>query len=43
VFGMSASALSLGEAMPAWKLGACALVLGGLAVIVLWPRWRPGR
>ncbi|MCU0941267.1 MAG: EamA family transporter [Hydrogenophaga sp.] len=43
VFGMSASALSLGEAMPGWKLGACALVLGGLAVIVFWPRWRPGR
>ena len=43
VFGMSASALSLGEAMPAWKLGAGVLVLGGLAVIVLWPRWRPGR
>lgn len=43
VFGMSASALSLGEAMPAWKLGACALVLGGLAVIVFWPRWRRGR
>jgi O-acetylserine/cysteine efflux transporter len=43
VFGMSASAISLGEAMPGWKLGACALVLGGLAVIVFWPRWRPGR
>ncbi|MFP8834285.1 EamA family transporter [Hydrogenophaga sp. XSHU_21] len=43
VFGMSASALSLGEAMPGWKLGACTLVLGGLAVIVFWPRWRPGR
>lgn len=40
VFGMSASALSLGEAMPAWKLGACALVLGGLAIIVLWPALR---
>ncbi|MGI9215624.1 MAG: EamA family transporter [Hydrogenophaga sp.] len=38
VFGMGASALSLGEALPAWKLGAGALVLGGLAVIVLWPR-----
>lgn len=38
VFGMGASAISLGEAMPAWKLGACALVLGGLALIVLWPR-----
>lgn len=38
VFGMGASALSLGEALPGWKLGAGALVLGGLAVIVLWPR-----
>jgi O-acetylserine/cysteine efflux transporter len=38
VFGMGASALSLGEALPMWKLGAAALVLGGLAVIVLWPR-----
>ncbi len=43
VFGMSASALSLGEAMPGWKLLACALVLGGLAVIVFWPRWRATR
>ncbi|MEI8030759.1 MAG: EamA family transporter [Comamonadaceae bacterium] len=40
VFGMAASALSLGESLPAWKLGAGALVLCGLAVIVLWPRWR---
>ena len=38
LFGMGASALLLGEAMPGWKLGACALVLGGLAVIVFWPR-----
>lgn len=38
VFGMGASALSLGESLPGWKLGAAALVLGGLAVIVLWPR-----
>lgn len=38
VFGMGASALALGEAMPGWKLGACALVLGGLAVIIFWPR-----
>ncbi|WP_332751023.1 EamA family transporter [Hydrogenophaga sp.] len=43
VFGMGASALSLGESLPGWKLGAAALVLLGLAVIVLWPRWRPGR
>ena len=41
VFGLSASAVSLGEAMPAWKLLACALVLAGLALIVLCPRWRP--
>ncbi len=38
VFGMSASALSLGESLPGWKLGAALLVLSGLAVIVLWPR-----
>jgi len=38
LFGMGASALLLGEAMPGWKLGACALVLGGLAVIVFWPK-----
>lgn len=43
VFGMGASALSLGEPLPGWKLGAAALVLMGLAVIVLWPRWRSGR
>lgn len=43
VFGMGSSALSLGESLPGWKLGAAALVLMGLAVIVLWPRWRSGR
>lgn len=37
VFGMGASTVFLGEPLPAWKLGAGALVLGGLAVIVLWP------
>lgn len=37
VFGMGASALSLGEALPGWKLGSAALVLLGLAVIVCWP------
>jgi len=37
VFGMSASALLLGEPLPLWKLGAAALVLLGLAVIVCWP------
>jgi len=32
VFGMSASALAFGEAMPGWKLQAAALVLAGLAL-----------
>ena len=40
VFGMAAAALALGEPMPGWKLAAAALVLGGLALNVLWPRWR---
>ncbi|MDR1967348.1 MAG: EamA family transporter [Burkholderiaceae bacterium] len=39
VFGMGAAALLLGEPMPGWKLAAAALVLGGLALNVLWPRW----
>lgn len=43
VFGMGAAALTLGEPMPPWKLGATALVLAGLALNVLWPRWRMGR
>ena len=43
VFGMGASALSLGEPLPAWKLTAGALVLCGLVVIVVWPRWRAAR
>lgn len=37
VFGMGASALLLGEALPMWKLAAAALVIGGLALNVLWP------
>ncbi len=32
VFGMAASAWALGEGLPAWKLGAAALVLAGLAL-----------
>jgi O-acetylserine/cysteine efflux transporter len=40
VFGMGASALLLGESLPFWKLGAAALVMGGLAVNLLWPRWQ---
>ena len=36
VFGMGASAWWLQEPLPAWKLGAAALVVGGLA-LNLWP------
>ena len=43
VFGMSASALLLGEPLPAWKLVAAGLVLAGLALNVLWPRWSLAR
>lgn len=35
VFGMTASAIALHEGLPAWKLGAGALVMGGLAVNLL--------
>jgi O-acetylserine/cysteine efflux transporter len=42
VFGMGAAALVLSEPMPAWKLGAAACVLSGLAVNLLWAR-RLGR
>ncbi|HUS25582.1 MAG TPA: EamA family transporter, partial [Candidatus Binatia bacterium] len=40
VFGFAASSLVLGEALPAWKLLAGALVLTGLAVNLLgqWPK-----
>lgn len=37
VFGMTASALALGEGMPAWKILAAALVIGGLALNLFWP------
>ena len=40
VVGMLSSAWLLDEALPAWKLAAAALLLAGLAVIALWPRWR---
>lgn len=40
VFGMGGSALLLGEGLPLWKLGAAALVLGGLALNLLWPHLR---
>jgi O-acetylserine/cysteine efflux transporter len=38
VFGMGASAVVLGEAMPAWKLIAAGLVIAGLALNLLWPK-----
>lgn len=40
VFGMGAAALWLAEPLPAWKLLAAGLILGGLAVNVFYPRWR---
>ena len=40
VFGMGASSWWLGESLPAWKLVAAALVMGGLAVNLLWPTIR---
>jgi O-acetylserine/cysteine efflux transporter len=40
VFGMAISAWWLGEPLPAWKLFAAALVLLGLAVSVIYPRWK---
>lgn len=39
VFGMAASMAWLGEPLQAWKLGAAALVLAGLALNLLWPRF----
>ncbi len=40
VFGMGTSALVLQEGLPLWKLSAAALVLAGLALNLLWPRFR---
>jgi O-acetylserine/cysteine efflux transporter len=40
VFGMGASALALHEGLPAWKLGAAALVMGGLGLNLLATRRR---
>jgi O-acetylserine/cysteine efflux transporter len=39
IFGMSTSALVLGEGLEIWKLAAAALVLGGLALNMFWPRY----
>ncbi|MDP2370009.1 EamA family transporter [Rhodoferax sp.] len=40
LFGMGSAALWLNEGLPAWKLIAAALVMGGLALNLLWPKWR---
>jgi len=41
VFGMASSAILLGEGLPGWKLLAATLVMGGLAVNILWPMAAP--
>lgn len=38
VFGLSSSALLLGEPLQPWKLSAFALIMAGLVLGVLWPR-----
>ncbi|WP_182087206.1 EamA family transporter [Aureimonas sp. ME7] len=40
VFGMGASAWILGEPLPFWKVGAALLVLSGLVLGLLYPRWQ---
>lgn len=40
VFGFAASAAILGEPLPSWKIAATVLIMGGLAVNLL---WRPRR
>lgn len=40
VFGMAASAYWLGEPLPPWKVAAALLVMAGLAIGILYPRWR---
>ena len=40
IFGMSASAFFLSEPLPAWKLAAAGLVMGGLAINLFWPMLR---
>jgi O-acetylserine/cysteine efflux transporter len=39
IFGMSTSALVLGEGLEIWKLASAGLVLGGLALNLFWPRY----
>ena len=39
VFGLASSALFLGEGLPLWKLAAAGLVMGGLVINLLAPRF----
>ena len=39
VSGMGASTLMLGEPLPLWKLAAAGLIIGGLAVNLVGPRF----
>lgn len=43
VFGMTVSLLWLGEPLPLWKIAAAALVISGLAITILYPRWAAAR
>lgn len=40
VVGLATAAWMLGEPLPPWKLVAALLVMAGLALNLLWPRWR---
>lgn len=42
VFGLSASSLLLRETLPDWKIIAALMVMGGLALNLLWPRMTGG-
>jgi O-acetylserine/cysteine efflux transporter len=39
VFGMGAAAIWLGEPLPGWKFLAAGLVMSGLCINILWPRF----
>ena len=39
VFGMGAAAIWLGEPLPTWKFIAAGLVMSGLCINILWPRF----
>lgn len=43
LFGMGASTLLLGEPLPFWKIGAALLVMSGLVLGLLYPRWQACR